>query len=125
MKKGFTLVELLGTIVVLGVIGIITVTIVSNSINTSKKKAFEINAKNLLEASKEYVTKNMENNDFPKEGINATDKKISIIAQANNYDQLGYFIARIKVDKILSDVVSSSSQKSGDIVTVTIEGVLP
>ena len=56
---------------------------------------------------------------------NATDKKISIIAQANNYDQLGYFIARIKVDKILSDVVSSSSQKSGDIVTVTIEGVLP
>lgn len=78
MKKGFTLVELLGTIVVLGVIGIITVTIVSNSINTSKKKAFEINAKNLLEASKEYVTKNMENNDFPKEGINATDKKIEL-----------------------------------------------
>ena len=56
---------------------------------------------------------------------NTTGKKMSIIAQANDYDQLGYFIARIKVDGILNNVVSSSSQKSGDIVTVTIEGELP
>ncbi len=56
---------------------------------------------------------------------NTTGKKISIIAQANDYDQLGYFIAKIKLDGILKDAVSSSSQKSGDIVTVTIEGELP
>ena len=56
---------------------------------------------------------------------NTTGKKISIIAQASDYDQLGYFIAKIKVSGILNNVVSSSSQKSGDVVTVTIEGELP
>ena len=30
-----------------------------------------------------------------------------------------------KVDEILKDAISSSSQKSGDVVTVTIEGELP
>ena len=56
---------------------------------------------------------------------NTTGKKISIIAQASDYDQLGYFIAKIKVSGILNNAVSSSSQKSGDVVTVTIEGELP
>lgn len=56
---------------------------------------------------------------------NTTGKKISIIAQASDYDQLGYFIAKIKVSGILNNAVSFSSQKSGDVVTVTIEGELP
>ncbi len=56
---------------------------------------------------------------------NTTGKKISINAQASDYDQLGYFIAKIKVSGILNNAVSSSSQKSGDVVTVTIEGELP
>ena len=56
---------------------------------------------------------------------NTTGKKMSIIAQANDYDQLGYFIAKIKVDVILKNAISSSSQKSGDVVIVTIEGELP
>ena len=56
---------------------------------------------------------------------NTTGKKMTIIAQASDYDQLGYFIAKIKVSGILNNAVSSSSQKSGDVVTVTIEGELP
>lgn len=56
---------------------------------------------------------------------NTTDKKIVIVAQADDYDQLGYFIAKIKVEGILKDVISSSGQKNGDIVTVKIEGDLP
>lgn len=57
--------------------------------------------------------------------VNKTTKKITIIAQSSDYDQLGYFIAKIKVEGILNDVVSSSSQKTGETVTVTIEGELP
>lgn len=57
--------------------------------------------------------------------VNNTGKKITIVAQSSDYDQLGYFIAKIKVEGILNDVVSSSSQKSGETVTVTIEGELP
>lgn len=56
---------------------------------------------------------------------NTTDKKIVIVAQADDYDQLGYFIAKIKVEGILKDVISSSGQKNGNIVTVKIEGDLP
>ena len=56
---------------------------------------------------------------------NTTGKKMSIVAQSSDYDQLGYFIAKIKVGGILNNAVSSSSQKSGGIITVTIEGELP
>ena len=56
---------------------------------------------------------------------NTSGKNVTIVAQADDYDQLGYFIARIKVEGILNEVVSSSGQKSGSIVTVTIEGELP
>ena len=56
---------------------------------------------------------------------NTSEKNIKIIAESSNYDQLGYFIAKIKLEGYLKDVVSSSGQKTGDIVKVTIEGVLP
>lgn len=56
---------------------------------------------------------------------NTTEKKVVIVANASDYDQLGYFIAKIKVDGILKNTVSSSGQKSSDTVTVTIEGELP
>ena len=56
---------------------------------------------------------------------NTSGKNITIVAESANYDQLGYFIAKIKLEGYLKDVVSSSGQKTGDIVKVTIEGVLP
>ena len=56
---------------------------------------------------------------------NTTDKNMTIKAQSSDYDQLGYFIAKLKTQKILKNVVSSSGIKSGGIVDVTIEGELP
>ena len=56
---------------------------------------------------------------------NTTEKNVTIVAESENYDQLGYFIAKIKLEGYLINVVSSSGQKSGDTVKVTIEGVLP
>lgn len=56
---------------------------------------------------------------------NTENKHIKIVATSSNYDQLGYFIAKLKVTGYLNDVVSSRSQKTGDTVTVTIEGELP
>ena len=78
MKKGFTLIELLATIVILAVISMITIGVVTNNIEASKQKTFEINASNLLDATKEYVSKNMENNDFPVEGIEAKSKELEL-----------------------------------------------
>ncbi|MCI9063737.1 MAG: hypothetical protein HFJ17_03955 [Clostridia bacterium] len=56
---------------------------------------------------------------------NTTNKHIVIKAQAAEYDQLGYFIAKMKTKKILRNVVSSSGLKSDKTITVTIEGDLP
>lgn len=56
---------------------------------------------------------------------NTTDRMISISAQSYDYDQLGYFIASVKTKAILKNVVSTSSIKSGGIISITIEGELP
>ena len=56
---------------------------------------------------------------------NTTGRKIKIVAQAKDYDPLGYFIAKLKVEGYLKEIISSYGQKSGDTVKVTIEGDLP
>ncbi len=56
---------------------------------------------------------------------NVSDKQISIEAQSKEYEQLGYFIAKIKNEEILTDVTSTSGEKQGDYVVITITGDLP
>lgn len=56
---------------------------------------------------------------------NDTGTHIVINAQSNKYEQLGYFVARLKTDVILTDVTSTSGQKDGGVVTIKIEGDLP
>lgn len=56
---------------------------------------------------------------------NTSGRKIQIVAQAKDYDPLGYFIAKLKVEGYLKDIISSYGQKNGDTVKVTIEGDLP
>ena len=56
---------------------------------------------------------------------NTKDKSISITAQSTDYDQLGIFIGVVRTKKILKNVTSTSGVKTGDTVSVTIEGELP
>ena len=56
---------------------------------------------------------------------NPSDKTVKIEAQAVEYEQLGYFIAKIKNEGILADVKSTSGLKQTEYVRVTIEGKLP
>jgi len=56
MKKGFTLVELLAVIVVLGVIALIAVPQILNVVEDSRKGAFKDSASGLLEAAEFYYT---------------------------------------------------------------------
>lgn len=56
---------------------------------------------------------------------NSTGTHIVIYAQSNKYEQLGYLVAKMKTDVILTDVVSTSGQKEDDVVVVKIEGDLP
>jgi len=57
--------------------------------------------------------------------ITNTGTKITIVAQSDKYEQLGIFIEKLNKDGILLNVVSDTSQKTNEVVTVTIEGELP
>ena len=58
MKKGFTLVEVLGVMVVLGIIGAIVTPVVQNSINESATKSCEIQIKLFEKAARNYTSQN-------------------------------------------------------------------
>ena len=56
---------------------------------------------------------------------NTTEKHIVINAEAEKYEQLGYFKAVLTTNGILQNVKSTSGEKTGSTVQVTIEGDLP
>ena len=92
-KKGFTLVELLAVIVILAVIGLISVPMILNNIEKSRVSTYRSNTQMLIEASKQYVSKKMEDNDYPQSGINIKDLsfkkgnfKSGIIKRCNEED---------------------------------------
>ena len=58
MKKGFTLVELLGVIIILGVIALITFPIIDKSIKNSKQQALDRTIDSIEEAAYRYSVEN-------------------------------------------------------------------
>ena len=54
-----------------------------------------------------------------------TKQHVVIKAQSSSYAQLGYLTASIKTSAVLTDVISTSGQKSNNIVSIEIEGDLP
>ena len=59
MKKGFTLVELLGVIIVLGLIATIVTPVIGNTIKTSREKAYESQINVIETAAKEWGVENI------------------------------------------------------------------
>lgn len=58
MKKGFTLVELLGVIVILGIIAMIAVPTINNALNTSRDKAYDEQINTIENTARSYMSKN-------------------------------------------------------------------
>ena len=56
---------------------------------------------------------------------NLSEKHMIIGAESNKYEQLAYFIAKLKNDAILLNVSVTSEQKSDELVSIVIEGDLP
>ena len=76
---------------------------------------------NLLNSIMYVIPKNMKLTSIE----NTTAKKIVITAESEKYEPLGIFVAKLKLDGILINVVSNESVKDNNIVKVTIEGELP
>ena len=56
---------------------------------------------------------------------NTSSTHIVINARSRLYDQLGYFVSRIRNDVILTNVISTAGQKDSSVISVRIEGELP
>lgn len=56
---------------------------------------------------------------------NLSGKIIKMEARSKEYEQLGYFIAKLKNEGILTDVTATSGEKQSGYVVVTIQGNLP
>lgn len=101
--------------------------------NTMIKKINEANDK----LTESYAKKNVLPNfltqimfNIPKEVQllsikNTSGKEIKMEARSKEYEQLGYFIAKIKNEGILTDVTATSGEKQSGFVVVTIQGNLP
>lgn len=73
-KKGFTLVELLGVIIVLGIIAMITIPRVNDSLKEARKNAFEDSVKAILVAVQNYQAEHYTDSAYDlKKGINLND----------------------------------------------------
>ena len=66
-KKGFTMVELLAVLILLGVVAIIAIPAINSTINNSKEKAKEAQAEIILDAAQSYASEHTEL--LPKKGI--------------------------------------------------------
>jgi prepilin-type N-terminal cleavage/methylation domain-containing protein len=78
-KKGFTLVELLGGIVILSIILLIAVPTISNITNRQKAKAYNTQVSLILAKAQDWALKNV-NNLAPDNGINFVDLS-SLVSQ--------------------------------------------
>jgi len=90
-KKGFTLVELLATIVILSVIALIATPIVLNVIEKSKKSSLVASANGLIESANMYYSNQIINGDITEdtvfdfvEGVQTSDTKLSYKGKVYN-----------------------------------------
>ncbi len=112
----------------------------NNRIN-SKITQYNTMIKNIEEANNRVTDRNKTRNVIPNllnqimtvipENVqltsieNTTGTHVVIIAQSNKYEQLGYFVAKMKTEVILTNIISTAGEKDNNAVSIKIEGDLP
>ncbi len=112
----------------------------NNRIN-SKITQYNTMIKNIEEANNRVTDRNKTRNVIPNllnqimtvipENVqltsieNTSGAHVVIIAQSNKYEQLGYFVAKMKTEVILTNIISTAGEKDNNAVSIKIEGDLP
>ena len=107
-KEAFTLVELLGVIVVLAILALITIPIISNVINDVRIKALQSSAYGLIEASNLYYAQYGTNNNLR---FNITGNKV----QSSDTDKLLTYKGSVKEGTVILD-------KKGQVTVCVTDG---
>lgn len=67
-KKGFTLVEVTAVVVILGVVALIAIPLVENTIQNMRQSSYETQIKVILEGARQWGAANRFSSDFPESG---------------------------------------------------------
>lgn len=84
-KRGFTLVELLAIIVILGIIALIATPMTLNVINSVQKGAAERSAGNYIKAIETTVSASLLSGEEIKDGLYTTDENGAIVKDDKSY----------------------------------------
>ena len=98
-KKGFTLVEILAVIVILGILVTIAMTTIVPKINQSKKETFIINAKNILKTANVLFEEKQALNDLPNITSHSVEG-IYKIYETNYFYEPNYKVYAIDIDDL-------------------------
>ena len=82
MKKGFTLVELLAVLTVLGIIALISYPVVTKQINDSKEKSYKNQIKTIVNAANRWAFDNDNLLPYEENGNTSINVSIETIQQA-------------------------------------------
>lgn len=104
-NKAFTLIELLGVLMIIAIIATVVTVTVDRSIKNSRVKTCEAQEKNIVEAAKTFLTDKQNKSYFPTDG---SYSQISISTLKNN----GY------MDSDLKNPMTQNSYDSNDKVIV-------
>src|SRR5574344_757927 len=114
-KKGFTLVELLAVITILGVIALIAVPAVDSIIKNSKVKVYEKQKDGLLSSLQDWLTDN-------KDLFYDTNTMTLTLGDLKEQNYVDYDIKNPKTDKCISNDLAFTINKNGKKYTYSIEG---
>ncbi|MCC3374613.1 prepilin-type N-terminal cleavage/methylation domain-containing protein [Cohnella sp. REN36] len=121
-EKGFTLIELLAVIVILAVIAAIAIPLIGNIINKSKSDSDVATARQIYDASRMYVTSEL-NNVYPEsksitlgeiQGKGYLDKELLLPSTKNKLDGTKTVITYSDTVGTLTSVTLKDSTDKGD-----------
>lgn len=124
MKKGFTLIELLAVVIVLSLIMVIAVPYIMKTLNDSRKKTFDTQAKSIWQsAEKQYLADSMRG--IEKYCYGTGDLDLATIAPNVSYyvnlDENGK-VTSIKVQDPVEKFIAEGTTQNG--ITITSDRTL-
>ena len=102
MKKGFTLIEIISVIVILGIIGLIAIPVSNKIINNSKEKILTEQISRIVSACKSYVADSDE--DLLPDEVEGSTKTVSIDVLRNN----GYLNSKDLINPKTGNILTGS-----------------
>ena len=118
-KSGFTLVELLGVIVILSVLSLIAIPVIDRSLNQGKDNLSSVQEKQLIKALKNYYAENISK--YSKISTDVDNPSCETIGDLKSFGYLPTDLEDPKTGSPLSEDIKVCAYKDGNLVKYVIK----